>query len=214
MDETFQKLREEYSGTPLDEAGVDRDPIVQLGRWFQEAVDAGIRVANGATLATVDAAGQPSARIVLIKHFDAAGFVFFTNYESRKGHELEANPRAALCLWWQPLDRQVRIEGVVTRVSAAESDAYFASRPQASNVGAIASPQSRVVRDRAELEARAAAVAQRAAEAPLARPAGWGGYRLEHRSLELWQGRPDRLHDRLRYELDDTGGWRLERLAP
>jgi pyridoxamine 5'-phosphate oxidase len=213
-DDTFRRIREEYSGPPLTEDSADRDPVAQFGRWFQEAVDAGVRVANGATLATVDPDGQPAARVVLLKSFDHRGFVFYSNYDSRKGRALAANPRAALCFWWQPLDRQARIEGVVSRVSAEESDEYWHSRPRASNLGALASRQSAVLRDRAELEQAAASLEEAWRDRPLERPRGWGGYRLMPRAVELWQGRADRLHDRLRYRLDDTLVWRLERLAP
>ncbi len=209
-DDHFARLRVEYRGTPLDERDVSADPIEQFQSWLDAAIEAAVPMANAMTLATADASGRPSVRMVLLKGVDAGGFVFFTNYHSRKGRELEANPRAALCLWWEPMHRQVRIEGTVTRVEPAASDEYFASRPRESNLGAIASPQSRVIASRAELEV---AVERAGAADPLVRPEGWGGYRVEPEVIELWQGRADRLHDRLRYTRDGDS-WRLERLAP
>jgi pyridoxamine 5'-phosphate oxidase len=210
----FARLREEYAGEPLDEATASGDPIEQFERWFEEAVAAGVGIANGMVLATVGGDGQPSARVVLLKSFDHRGFVFFSNYDSRKGRDLEANPRASVVFWWQPLARQVRVEGRVMRTSEAESDAYFATRPREANLGAMASRQSRVVSDRAELEGEVTRAAGAWDGRALERPAHWGGYRLLPRSLEFWQGRPDRLHDRLRYSLGEDLVWRIERLAP
>lgn len=210
----FARLREEYAGEPLDETSAAGDPIEQFDRWFEEAVAAGVRLANGMVLATADADGQPSARVVLLKSFDHRGFVFFSNYDSRKGHELDRNPRASLLFWWEALARQVRIEGRVVRTSVAESDAYFATRPREANLGAMASRQSRVVGGRAELEAEVERTTEAWDDRPLERPASWGGFRLMHRSLEFWQGRPDRLHDRLRYRMGEDLVWRMERLAP
>ena len=211
MEETLRALREEYAGQPLAEGDVDADPIAQFRRWMDEAVRAEIPLANGMTLATADAQGRPSARIVLLKQLDDRGFVFFTGYESRKGHELAENPEAALVFWWAPLHRQVRVEGRVERVEAEISDRYFAERPPDSNLSAVASPQSQVVKSREELERRVEDV--RRGEGALSRPASWGGYRLAPREIEYWQGREDRLHDRLRYRRDGER-WRLERLAP
>lgn len=213
MDETLAALRQEYAGAPLDERDVDADPIAQFRRWLDDAVRAEIPLANGMTLATVGEGGQPSARIVLLKQADDSGFVFFTSYDSRKGRELAANPLAALVFWWAPLHRQVRIEGRVEPTEADISDRYFHARPPASNVSAIASPQSAPVANRAELERRVEEVLASQPEAALARPSTWGGYRLTPRMLELWQGREDRLHDRLRYRLD-AGRWVIDRLAP
>jgi len=206
----FAALREEYQGTPLNEADVSADPIEEVGRWLDAAIAAGVPMANTMSLATASADGRPSLRMVLLKDFDARGFVFYTNYGSRKGRDLEANPHAALCLWWEPLHRQVRIEGTVSRVDPAESDDYFASRPRESNLGAIASPQSQVIADRAELEA---AIARADTTGEPVRPDTWGGYRVDPEVIELWQGRQDRLHDRLRYTRDGDS-WRIERLAP
>jgi pyridoxamine 5'-phosphate oxidase len=198
---------------PLRERDVAADPIDQFAAWFHAAGEAGIRLPEAVVLATATPAGAPSARAVLLKGFDAAGFVFYTNYESRKGRELAANPRGALLFYWDPLGRQVRIEGSVAKVSAEESDAYFATRPLASRFSALASPQSAVIAGRDDLERRVAElVAEYVGHEP-PRPASWGGYRLAHETVEFWQHREDRLHDRLRYRRSD-GGWVVERLAP
>jgi pyridoxamine 5'-phosphate oxidase len=212
--------RQPYDGAPLDVDTVDPDPIAQFRAWFAAAEASGMPDVNGMTLATVDPDGRPSARIVLLKEVDERGFVFYTNYESRKGRAMEAHPFASLVFWWIPLHRQVRIDGRVERVSSAESDAYFAARPRASNLSAIASPQSQQVADRASLEAAVAATAARFADGELSRPETWGGYRVVPDALELWQGRPDRLHDRIRYSriaeaTSPAGaGWQRVRLAP
>lgn len=209
----FDRLRVEYEGKPLDEEDLAADPIAQFQRWFDDASAAELPLANGMTLATVDADGQPSARVVLLKGVDERGFVFFTSYESRKAKALEHGGVAALMFWWVPLSRQVRIEGQVERVSAQESDAYFATRPRDSNLSAMASPQSQVVPGRAWLVEQVAATRQTWDDRALERPAGWGGYRVVPRTVEFWQGRPDRLHDRLRYRRDGSA-WVIERLAP
>lgn len=210
---SMQDLRKEYSGRPLDEASVAADPIGQFQVWFDEAVASGLREPNAMTLATVGPDQRPAARVVLLKEFDRAGFVFFTNYESRKGRELEGAGQAALVFYWAELERQVRIEGTVARVAPAESDSYFASRPAGARLGAWASPQSRVIAGRAELDERLAAVAARFGESEVERPAHWGGYRVAPELVEFWQGRPSRLHDRIQYRLAG-GGWAIERLAP
>ena len=196
---------------PLDEADVDPDPLRQFAAWFEEAGAAGVRAPEATALATATADGRPSVRMVLLKSFDERGFVFFTGYESRKGAELAANPRAALLFYWDPLGRQVRIEGVVERISGAESDAYFASRPRGAQISASVSPQSRVVESRASLEAAAARLQARGGELP--RPPAWGGFRLAPQTYEFWQHRSNRLHDRLRYR-PDGGRWTIERLGP
>jgi pyridoxamine 5'-phosphate oxidase len=206
-------MRREYQRAGLVEGDLDPDPLVQFGRWFQEAVDAGLLEPEAMTLATATPDGRPSARMVLLRGFDKRGFVFYTNYASRKGAELAANPRAALVFWWGELERQVRIEGRVERTSRQESEAYFRSRPEGSRLSAAASPQSRVVADRAELEERVARLAASHPGGTVPLPDTWGGYRLAHETLEFWQGRPNRLHDRLRYRRA-AGGWRVERLAP
>jgi pyridoxamine 5'-phosphate oxidase len=209
---SIQNLRQEYKRGSLDEEHADADPVKQFGRWWDEALAAEVPEANAMTLATADGAGKPSARTVLLKGFDDHGFVFFTNYESRKGEELVANPFAALLFFWRELERQVRLEGPVERVAAEESDAYFRSRPLASRIGAWASPQSKVISGRTWLLARAAEMGLRHGPNP-ARPPYWGGYRLKPTVLEFWQGRASRLHDRLLYTRDG-GSWTRARLAP
>ncbi|MBY4948834.1 pyridoxamine 5'-phosphate oxidase [Cupriavidus respiraculi] len=206
-------LRRSYVLGSLNEADVAADPITQFERWFDEALNAKLPEPNAMTLATVDAAGQPSARIVLLKGIDARGFTFFTNYESRKGADIAANPRAALLFHWVQLERQARIEGVVEKVSDAESDAYYASRPLGSRLGAWASEQSREVANRAVLEQREAEFREKFGEAP-PRPAHWGGYRVVPTWIEFWQGRPSRLHDRIGYRREADGNWRIVRLSP
>ncbi|MCX5745981.1 MAG: pyridoxamine 5'-phosphate oxidase [Proteobacteria bacterium] len=204
----------QYEGALLDPALCDPDPIAQFQAWFAQAEAANIPNANAMTLATVDRRGRPAARIVLLKDVDARGFSFYTNYTSRKGDDLAAHAFAALVFYWDVLHRQVRIEGAVERVDPAESDAYFASRPRGSQLGAIASPQSQVIGSRAELEARVVAVDATYAETP-PRPTTWGGFRVIPDLVELWQGQPSRLHDRVRYtRVDASAAWHRERLAP
>jgi pyridoxamine 5'-phosphate oxidase len=198
---------------PLREHDVDPEPARQFAAWFDAAAGAGIRQPEAAALATVTPDGAPSVRMVLVKSADERGFAFFTNYESRKGAELAANPRAALMFYWDALGRQVRIEGPVERMTREQSAAYVRSRPRGSQLSALASPQSRVVESREWLEQRVADLEQRnPGEPPL--PDNWGGLVLTPESFEFWQHREDRLHDRLRYRRDGDGGWRLERLAP
>jgi pyridoxamine 5'-phosphate oxidase len=210
---TLADLRKDYACGSLDETSVDADPIRQFEAWFKQALDARLPEPNTMTLATVDARGYPSARIVLIKGVDERGFVFFTNYESRKGQDLTANPHASLLFYWIELERQVRIEGTVVKTSAEESDAYFNSRPLGSRVGAWASDQSRPLASRALLEAREQSFSERFGENP-PRPPHWGGYRLVPETIEFWQGRPSRLHDRILYTRQSTGAWRISRLSP
>lgn len=207
-------LRQEYSRQGLNEVEVDPNPLALFGTWLAEAIRAQVYEPNAMTLATVSAEGRPAARMVLLKGFDAAGFVFYTNYTSRKGQELTQTPWAALVFWWGELERQVRIEGPVTPVPAAESDAYFASRPWGSRLGALASPQSQIIDSRRQLEQRLAELEAEYAQRDPPRPAHWGGYRLAPLSIEFWKGRPNRLHDRLRYQRQDDGSWRIDRLAP
>ncbi|MEA2693831.1 MAG: pyridoxamine 5-phosphate oxidase [Acidobacteriota bacterium] len=207
-------LRREYEQAGLSEADLAADPVVQFRAWFAQALAADPRDANAMTLATADREGRPSARIVLLKGADERGFVFFTNYESRKGRDLTENPHAALVFFWPLLDRQVRVEGRVERTSREESAAYFRSRPFPARVGAWASRQSRVLPGREELEREVARAAERFADGEVPLPDFWGGYRLAPAAIELWQGRPSRLHDRFRYERSPAGGWRVERLSP
>jgi pyridoxamine 5'-phosphate oxidase len=206
------QLRVDYKRAALSERDASADPYRQFSRWFDEAIAAAVPEPNAMTLATVDARGHPAARIVLLKSVDARGFVFHTNYDSRKGRDVAANPHVALLFFWPELERQVRIEGLATRVSAEESDAYFAQRPHGSQLSAWASPQSARVADRAELEARfAAAEARFTAQVP--RPPNWGGIRVAADRFEFWQGRASRLHDRLEWTCN-AGAWSIARLAP
>ncbi len=213
MTQSIADLRQNYTLQALNEADVDPDPIRQFQRWLDQAIAAELPEPNAMTLATATRDGIPSARIVLLKGLDARGFAFYTNYESRKGQELADNPQAALVFLWTVLERQVRIEGQVEKVTAAETDAYFQSRPLASRLGAWASEQSRVIRDREVLEQRFAELKATYADETVPRPPHWGGYRVIPHQIEFWQGRTSRLHDRLRYRLEQ-GNWLLERLAP
>ena len=206
-------LRKSYERDELDESASAADPLQQFERWFQQALAAELPEPNAMTVATVGADGRPSTRVVLIKGYDARGIVWYTNYESRKGRELAGNPHAALQFHWVELERVVRIEGRVEKVDAAESDAYYQSRPLDSRIGAWASPQSQVIASRAVLVANAARYGAQYLLLP-PRPPQWGGFRLVPDRWEFWQGRKSRLHDRLRYRLDEAGTWVRERLAP
>lgn len=211
----IENLRQDYRKASLDLEHIGKNPFEQFQKWFKEAMEAGIPEPNAMTLASCDAAGRPSARIVLLKGFDEQGFVFFTNYNSRKGKEFEANPAAALVFWWIELERQVRIEGIVEKVTPEQSTEYFQSRPKGSQIGAWASPQSSVIEDRQELEKRVSDIEQKYAfEEVLPRPEHWGGYLVKPDLIEFWQGRPSRLHDRIQYRLQENGNWGIERLAP
>ena len=206
-------LRQEYSRARLDEHDTLADPVAQFKLWFDQAVLAQAREANAMTVATVSRDGRPSARMMLLKGFESGQFVFYTNRESRKGHELAENSHVALVFYWSELERQVRVEGTVTPVSDAEADEYFRIRPRGSQLGAWASAQSTVLPSREELERRVAEVERRFGDGEVTRPPYWGGYALEPAMVEFWQGRPSRLHDRLCF-VRDGAGWKMTRLSP
>jgi len=209
----YAGFRHEYIGGGLRRADLDPDPIKQFYNWFAAAIKSGIHDANAVTLATC-AAERPSARVVLLKDFDERGFVFFTNYASDKGRQLEKNPNAALLMYWMEVERQIRIEGKVEKTSREESEKYFHTRPAGAQLGAWASQQSQVIDARRVLDARLEEMKQRFAEGPIPLPPHWGGFRLKPERMEFWQGRPDRLHDRFRYTRQSDGSWAIDRLAP
>lgn len=211
--ENLQNLRQDYRSASLSKNDVEKNPILQFKKWFADAVNAQLYEPNVMTLATADSNGKPSARIVLLKGFDQDGFVFFTNYESKKGRELLENPNAALVFFWAELERQVRIDGIVSKVNEQVSADYFHSRPKGSQIGAMASPQSIVIADRSILEKKVEELNVEFAEKEIPKPASWGGYLLQPTLIEFWQGRSSRLHDRIVYELVD-GSWEINRLAP
>lgn len=211
---TIADIRTDYQQRSLTENEVKQNPFDQFADWWAAAMHAAIDEVNAMTLATASPDGIPSARIVLLKGFDKKGFVFFTNYESFKGQQLAENPRACLVFFWKELERQVRITGLVEKTSAEESDAYFDSRPESSRIGAWTSPQSRTIDSRAQLEDSEKTFIQQFRGKPIHRPPYWGGYRVKPGTIEFWQGRPSRLHDRIQYSLQDNGSWLIERLAP
>lgn len=214
MDKPIQEAERPHPERGLTEAELHPDPILQFDRWFDDVFKANLPDPNVMILATAGVHAQPAARVVLMKGFNARGFVFYTNYESRKAHDLDVNPLAAACFWWSPLDRQVRIEGRVEKLSAEESDIYFAHRARESQAGAWASQQSRPLPERKTLDETYRTVLAQYKDQPIPRPPTWGGYRLRPALFEFWQGRPHRLHDRFRYTPGDGQAWRIERLYP
>jgi pyridoxamine 5'-phosphate oxidase len=211
---SISDIRKEYRLQTLEEDQVHTNPFVQFEKWWNEAMTASIDEVNAMTLATASADGLPSARIVLLKGYDANGFVFFTNYDSFKGKQIEENPKACLVFFWKELERQVRITGLIRKTSAEASDEYYKSRPLGSQIGAMVSPQSQVIQSREWLVNREFELLKEFEAKPVSRPANWGGYCVQPVTIEFWQGRPNRLHDRIQYSLQQNGEWKIERLAP
>lgn len=214
MSKNIASIRKDYQLQSLLETDVADNPFIQFDTWWDDAVQSELDEINAMTLATASATGIPSARIVLLKSVSEAGFVFFTNYNSQKGKELEENPRACLVFFWKELERQIRITGMVEKISTGESDEYFNSRPEGSRIGAWASPQSSLIESREIIEANIAKYKQQFTEGKITRPPHWGGYIVIPAVIEFWQGRPNRLHDRIQYSKMADGGWKIERLAP
>jgi pyridoxamine 5'-phosphate oxidase len=210
----LESLRSNYALSGLNETDLLETPFQQFQLWLEQAIAAELPEPNAMTLATLSEQGKPIARMVLLKGLDEKGFVFYTNYDSAKGKQLTETDSAALVFWWAGLERQVRVEGTVEKVSSTESDAYFQSRPKASQLGAWASPQSQAIENRGILEKRLAQLEEKYATEKVPRPPHWGGFRVIPSAIEFWQGRPSRLHDRIRYELDEKGDWFYQRLAP
>jgi pyridoxamine 5'-phosphate oxidase len=214
MNPSIADLRKDYSSETLLETSIAKHPIQQFDKWWQQAIDSQVDEANAMTLATASSDGMPSARIVLLKGFNQEGFVFFTNYKSYKGLQLEENPKACLVFFWKELERQVRIIGLVNKISEQDSDEYFHSRPLGSQVGAWTSPQSHVIPNRSWLDEQYQKISKELQEKNIERPPHWGGYIVKPVIIEFWQGRPSRLHDRIQYTLQENGAWKIERLAP
>ena len=214
MSSRIADIRKTYSKKKLLEEKAKPDALQQFAKWWEQAVEADIEEVNAMTLATASSDGIPSARIVLLKEVNEKGFVFFTNYDSYKGRQLAENPKACLVFFWKELERQVRITGLVAKITEGESEAYFHSRPQESQVGAVVSPQSQVIQSREWLEQEYKAARQQYKDLDVPRPDHWGGYIVKPVMIEFWQGRPGRLHDRLQYSLNEDGQWKIERLAP
>jgi pyridoxamine 5'-phosphate oxidase len=214
MDPRIASLRNEYTAQTLLESDVATHPIEQFEIWWQQALESEISEPNAMTLSTASSDGMPSARVVLLKGFDREGFVFYTNYKSYKAMQLEENPRACLTFYWKELERQVKIVGLVSKVADEENDAYFASRPEGSRIGAWTSPQSQVIENREWLDSRFQHLVKEMGGTQIQRPPHWGGYVVKPVIVEYWQGRPSRLHDRIQYTLQENGEWKIERLAP
>jgi pyridoxamine 5'-phosphate oxidase len=209
----INQLRHDFSKMSLDEHQVEKHPIIQFEKWFKDAVDAHLPDPNAFVLSTASASGRPSSRVLLLRNFSEKGFVFYTNYQSRKGEELRTNPYAAMNFFWPELERQVRIEGVIEQQNSEESDVYFKLRPDGSKLGAWTSPQSKVINSREELESHYQKTSEQFDGKEIPRPSFWGGYLLKADKIEFWQGRPSRLHDRLLFTYQDSN-WKMERLAP
>lgn len=214
MNKRIADIRKDYSHEILNESEVEATPIRQFDKWWRQALEADITEVNAMTVATASADGMPSARIMLLKGFSEKGFVFFTNYNSYKGQQMIENPRGCLVFFWKELERQVRITGIIERTNDKESDVYFQSRPKASQLGALASPQSQVIESREWLDDRYQKLSEQLDGEIIQRPAHWGGFLVKPVIIEFWQGRPGRLHDRIQYSLLDDGSWKIERLAP
>ena len=214
MPENISAIRKEYSKKGLSEKEVNTNPFLQFETWWKEAIAANIDEPNAMTLATASMEAVPSARIVLLKGFSENGFVFYSNYDSYKGQQLAENPKACLVFFWKEMERQIRITGLVLRLSTVESDTYFNSRPEDSRIGASVSPQSQIIESREWLDDEFQKKKNEIADNPIQRPPNWGGYVVKPVIIEFWQGRPNRLHDRLQYTLEEDGSWKIERLAP
>ena len=214
MNSFIADLRQEYSSQSLLERDVAPDPLEQFNKWWEQALESEIVEPNAMTLATASGDGMPSARIVLLKGFSKQGFVFYSNYKSYKGIQLEENPKACLLFFWKELERQVRIVGLVKKVPEKESDEYFFSRPKGSQIGAVVSPQSQVIESRYWLDEQYLKILEQSKEDSIQRPTHWGGYQVQPVIVEFWQGRPSRLHDRIQYTVMENGEWKIERLAP
>ena len=214
MHNNIADIRRDYSHKSLSESDVDANAIRQFEKWWHEAVNSKIDEVNAMTLATASIDALPSARIVLLKEVNEKGFVFFSNYESYKAQQLAENPKACLVFFWKELERQVRITGLIEKISSKQSDDYFQSRPESSRIGAWASPQSRVIEDRQWLDEKFNELVNKMEGTAIPRPPHWGGYIVKPVVIEFWQGRPSRLHDRIQYTLEENGGWKIERLAP